>query len=563
MAQNSGSENSNNNNNENSSSQPSMNFNFGGGTNSGLYNYYYLDQIGLAMAQNRIPQEGYINPKTYHLGPQDMLSVDLHGAITMSMQGIVVNPEGDIILPTVGQINVKNLTLAQAEKKIKKVFEKNYKETKVLVSLDKPRSITIHVTGDVPYPGRYIVPAQTRVDQAIFNSLFGKSNEKNPNGKIYNSHVLSKMRVSLRNILIKSQRHKTEHADLIAYFKAGDLKADPYVQNGDIIVVKKILDSSPQISISGAVNSPIRLEYRHGDTISELVAIAGGYTNNADSTKAYVYQPLRNTVKKTTVTRNNDSFKDLKLQPDERVVIPYSQNRTSTYSAWVYGQAKNPGNFPIIEGKTTAYDLLQMAGGLTKQALPQAGYLIRDKPAIRNMPSTAGINKKEIPRTSDQTEQGLRYLQLETKLDKNEVYVDLSDPEQLKKVKIYDGDKLFIPRNDHTVYVMGQVNNPGYYDYKKSLNAQNYVKEAGGFTIAANPKRVFVIKAGSKSWYRPKQTHIQSGDMIFVDRVPYENLNLERDYKIQKKNLTNARISLILSAISTTVLLLNFVKVKL
>ena len=555
----------NNNQNENNGNgnRENMKFNFNTGSNNNLYNYYYLDQIGLEMAKNSNPQEGYIDADTYQLGPEDMLSVDLHGAITMSMRGIVVNPEGDIILPTVGQINVKNLTLKQAEQKIKKAFKQNYKETRVLVSLDKPRNITIHVTGDVPYPGKYIVPAQTRVDQAIFNSLYGKSSSNNPNNKVYNAHTLSKEQVSLRNISIESDNHETEHADLMAYFKAGDLKADPYVHNGDVISIKKILETSPQVSISGAVNAPIKMEYKRGDTISELIAIAGGFTNSADSSQAFVYRPLPISIKKIDISRSDNAFQNFRLQPNDRVVIPYTGTRTSTYSAWVYGEANSPGNFPIIEGKTTAFDLLNMAGGLANDALPQAAYLIRHKPSIRNMPSTAGFNKEELQRTSDQTDQGLKYLQLETKLDKNEVYVDLSDPAQLKKVKIYDGDKLFIPRNDHTVYVMGQVDNPGYYDYKTSLSAQEYVKDAGGFTIAANPERVFVIKAGSKSWYKPNQTHIQSGDIIFVDRVPYEDLNLKRNYEIQKRNLTNARISLILSAISTTVLLLNFVKFKL
>jgi polysaccharide export outer membrane protein len=556
-------------NNNNTSSQPhihdNMNFDFSGVTNNSLYNYYYLDQIGLEMAKNKYPQEGYIDADTYKLGPQDMLTVDLHGAITMSMRAIVVNPEGDIILPSVGQINVKNLTLKEAEEKIRKVFKENYKETKILVSLDKPRNITVHVTGDVPYPGKYIVPAQTRVDQAIFSSLFGKgsNNPDNPDNRIYNVHTLSNRQVSFRNITIDSDNHVIKHADLIAYFKAGDMHADPFVNNGDVITIKKIMENSPQISISGAVNAPINMEYKHGDTITGLIAIAGGFTNNADSTRAIIYRPHPDSIQKIIVARNDNSFPDYDLKPNDRVVIPYSSTRTSTYSAWVYGEANAPGNFPVIEGKTTAYDLIKMAGGLANDALPKAAYLIRNKPSIRNMPSTAGINKTELQRTSDQTAQGLKYLQLETKLDKNEVYVDLSDPSQLKKVKIYDGDKLFIPRNEHTIYVMGQVDNPGYYDYKSDLNASDYIKNAGGFTIAANPERVFVIKAGSKTWYKPDHATIQSGDIIFVDRVPYEDLNLKRNYEIQKKNVTNARISLILSAISTTVLLLNFVKFKL
>lgn len=542
--------------------EPSMNFNIGSSGNA--YDYYYLDQIGLDMANRAYSQEGYINSKTYVLGPQDLLAIDVRGGMTLSMRAVAVNPQGDINLPMIGQINVKGRTLLEATQKIKKAINKNFKDSKITVSLDIPRNITIHVTGDVPYPGKYIVPAQTRVDQAIFPALFGKGafNKNKPNNQFYDSHFLSKNQFSLRNIEVFNNDTLKTKADLIDYFRGGNLSGDPFVHGGDVIYIKKLLEQSPRISISGAVKSPLELEYKAGDNIRELISIAGGFTDYADTNQVFIYRQAQNQIVKITVRKSGNNYASTRLKPDDRIIVPENANRSSSYSAWILGEAVNPGNYPIIEGKTTVYNLLNMADGLSQKALPQAAYLIRSKTPIRNVPQPDILSDKQIQRTSDQDRQGLEYLQMETKLDQNQVYVNLQDTSQLKHIHVFDGDKLYIPRNEHTVYLFGQVNNPGYYPFDASASVSEYIKKAGGFTIAANAKRIFVIKAGSKAWFPPKETNLQSGDMIFVDRIPYEDLNAYRNYRIQKQNLINSRISLILSAISTTVLLLNFIKFK-
>lgn len=559
---------SNNKNKENNTSQnntnaePSMNFSIGNAGNA--YDYYYLDQIGLEMANRAYSQEGYINSKTYVLGPQDLLAIDVRGGLTLSMRAVSVNPQGELNLPMIGQINVKGLTLWEATQKIKKAIDKNFKDSKITVSLDIPRNITIHVTGDVPYPGKYIVPAQTRVDQAIFPALFGKGafDANKPNNQFYDSHFLSKNQFSLRNIEVFNDDTLKTKADLIDYFRGGNLSKDPFVHGGDVIYIKKLLEQSPRISITGAVKSPLEMEYRKGDNIRELINIAGGYTDYADTTQITIYRQTQNQIMKIAVKKYGDNFASTLLQPDDRVIVPENQNQRSSYSAWILGEAVNPGNYPIIEGKTSVYNLLNMADGLSPKALPQAAYLIRSKTPIRDVPQPDVLNDKQLQRTSDQDRQGLEYLQMETKLDQNQVYVNLRDTSQLKHIHVFDGDKLYIPRNEHTVYLFGQVNNPGYYPFNSKTSVSEYIKKAGGFTIAANADRIFIIKAGSKAWFPPIETSLQSGDMIFVDRMPYEDLNAYRNYKIQKQNLINSRISLILSAISTTVLLLNFVKFK-
>ena len=69
--------------------------------------------------------------------------------------------------------------------------------------------------------------------------------------------------------------------------------------------------------------------------------------------------------------------------------------------------------------------------------------------------------------------------------------------------------------------------------------------------MAANKERVFVIKAGSRAWYKPEDTMLSSGDIIFVDREPLVDATSARNYNLQLEQLKNSRISLILAAIGT------------
>jgi len=99
--------------------------------------------------------------------------------------------------------------------------------------------------------------------------------------------------------------------------------------------------------------------------------------------------------------------------------------------------------------------------------------------------------------------------------------------------------------------VMGQVNQPGYYDFEPGKSSSSYIAQAGGFALSAEEDRVFVIKASSNAWYRPEDTGIQSGDVLFVDRVPFDDLQASRTFEMQKRQQRNSNIQLIMAGLST------------
>lgn len=508
---------------------------------------FFQDQIGLQIAREGMPMEGFIDKNIYTLGSNDLISIDIKGAQPVQMRGIIVNPQGDIVLPVIGVVNVIGKTIVEAQAEIESRVSETFKDPKVYISLDQPRPLIIHINGEIPHPGKYVIPAQSRVDFAIYQSVTDGKRSLDADD-VYSASDLLNQNYSFRNIKITHTSGKKDTADLVTYYSTGSFKDNPFVRDGDLITINSANPDDSRISLSGAVRSPLEVQFLETDTPQSLLNLAGGFSNEADTTHLLLLRRTDRNIERIQLSQ--DQWNTFELQPNDRIIAKHDERKTEAASAWVSGEVNLPGNFPIVNGNTTALELLEMSGDFTSRALPRAGYLIRAGSVENEVPNK--FNVELMKRTSTQLVQGLEYLELENRLSQNRVHVDLSDDQQLQKVKLYDGDRLFVPRDENTVFVFGQVNNPGYFPFQPGESSINeYISRAGGFSLAADEEQVFIIKAGSKTWYRPENTTLRSGDMIFVDREPYDELNAQRTYKLQQEQLKNTRIQLIMTALTT------------
>ncbi|MEQ9091551.1 MAG: SLBB domain-containing protein [Balneola sp.] len=520
--------------------------------------FYYTDPLSVQLASRINPIEASLDLENYVLGVNDLISIKIDGAQSLFLRGLLVNPQGDVTLPVVGPVNINGLSISESEKKIEEATAPHLKNASVTITIDSPRPVIYHVTGGVPYPGKYLTYPQSRVDQAIFSSI--TSGNRDLSKSIPNSSdFLTNDNYSFRSIKIYHSDGTESEADLVKYFRTGSLKSNPFVKPGDLINIIPTNRETPKVSISGAVKADYEFEYKKGDTPALILKFGGGFEEVADTSKLFVYRRSVSGIEQIVVEPNQwDTFQ---LLPNDRVVAPFGDEFDASASAWVYGEVNIPGNFPVESGSTTALELLQTAGGLSQEALPAAAYLVRSGGQKNEIPNQ--FNADLMKRTSDQYLQGLEYLDAETRLSKNKVYIDLSDNSQLQSLKIFDGDRLYIPRDDQTIFVFGQVNNPGYFGYTGTKTVNEYITQAGGFALSADKDRVFILKAGNATWFKVGETDLNSGDKIFIDRQPVEELNAKRAYDIQKQQLRNQRTQLIMTAITTiTGIITTYVAVR-
>jgi polysaccharide export outer membrane protein len=102
----------------------------------------------------------------YRLGPEDVIEVSVWKEPDMTKQ-LVVQPDGKVYYPLVGEIRASGRTVKQLQEEISKKLEKFVTDASVTVILLRSQYYKFYVTGKVAKPGEFLVGKPTSVLQAI------------------------------------------------------------------------------------------------------------------------------------------------------------------------------------------------------------------------------------------------------------------------------------------------------------------------------------------------------------------------------------------------------------
>lgn len=526
-----------------------------------------IDELGLRLAIENATQDTAIDPDTYIVGINDVFTIEVRGAISLLLRGIPVNPVGDVVIPEITTVAVSDLTLTEAFDKIKTAVNRNFRSGEIRVSLELARPVHVHLTGNIPNPGKITLPYGTTVDMLVVPGLFpiNAAMQVQSEQPFEKSRQLINTDYDLRNIHIQRKSGNSITADLIAYNLGGIVELNPTLQDGDIIQINKISRNHATINVSGAVNKHLSIPFNEDDTITRLLRVAGGLSVEAVPGEVNIIRNSPDGFVSTRVLVNDyDSFK---LLPFDNVLVPVDQSKRRTGTVKLEGEINTPGYYPITEGSTSLADVLNLAGNVTEMARTHSVRINRrSESKSRNLTSAELREQLEKPsellRTSDQYAEGLEFLRMELSMDLQVVFVDLNDPDAVRNTILIDGDEVVIARDDKTIMLMGQVNKIGYYPLATGQNIESVLQQAGGLSEAADPERIFIIKSGTRSWYRPGDTVLESGDIVFVDRIPLVDFQSSRlldvqlaQLEIQGKQLDlqkrNSTVQLIFAGIGT------------
>ncbi len=104
----------------------------------------------------------------YHLGPEDVISVDVFGEANYSKIGIIIPPTARIGYPLIpGGIFVGGKTTNQVAAEIKKKLDEYIIEPRVTVTLDKVGSARYSVLGKVATPGVKLMNRRYSIYEAV------------------------------------------------------------------------------------------------------------------------------------------------------------------------------------------------------------------------------------------------------------------------------------------------------------------------------------------------------------------------------------------------------------
>ena len=202
----------------------------------------------------------------YLIGPGDQLIINWWGQIEGTLD-VVVDRNGMINLPQIGQLSVVGVKNQNLQAHIKKAFSKIYRNFELDVSLGKLRSIQVFVVGQASKPGSYTLSSLSTLVNAIF-ATGGPS-----------------VKGSMRHIQLKRSGKVISDFDMYDLLLKGDKSKDVQLLSGDVIYIPAI---GAMAAISGSVNTPAIFELKGDDSMAELINLAGGLTNVASGKKVTV-----------------------------------------------------------------------------------------------------------------------------------------------------------------------------------------------------------------------------------------------------------------------------------
>lgn len=164
---------------------------------------------------------------SYVIGADDVLHVMVEQHPELSGD-YIVGPNGNIIIPTLGEVKAEGNSRKEFEKTFSNFLSKYINNPRVQITISKYNSNVIYVLGEVNVPGKYSTEGKNMTLRDVIVKA-GLPTRFAATGRVF---VISPS---------QQQRPATTVVDLYRILYLGDLKRNVVVQPGDIVFVPKNL----------------------------------------------------------------------------------------------------------------------------------------------------------------------------------------------------------------------------------------------------------------------------------------------------------------------------------
>jgi len=482
--------------------------------------------------QTKIKVDKPINPENYLVGPGDQFNVNIISSEKVANYILTISPSGDILIPSVGIVQVSGETLSNTIKKMRIAIQALNRNAKIFIILSDVREFKVKVIGHLQNPGFYTVTPVSRVSDLYEDILIKLNSESNTgkntdinsyNNSDKNTELLLYPELSKRNIEI-FRNGESIPVDLVKFGSTGDDKNNPFIQQGDII---RMPLKEHLVGIFGGINIPGNYEFIKNESLSEFVDLAGGLRPDADPNKIEITRFISSKDKFSFVISILQADTII-ISPEDHIMIRYDQEYKRQDIVYITGEIKYPGVYAINPGKTTIGDALNKVGGFTARA-DQTKLIINNK-SIALIPDREYSRILLIP---DENRSAEEKAYIKARMLTTKGTIESSSLEQVKTLMdlpLVNEDEIVILENFDYIEILGGVLKPGRYPYTENINLLEYIDLAGGITNTATRKK-FIIKAGTGQRLPiNKTTQIDNGDTIFVpEKMEYNKWIIVKD----------------------------------
>lgn len=386
-------------------------------------------------------------PKNYQLGPDDELLVEIYGDAKGSYR-LKVSPEGTVKVLNLAPIYVSGLSVEEARDKIVSRLRQSYAGLNssgsfASINLGNIRSIKVMITGEVVKPGVYTVSSLATAFNALY--LCGGPNK---NG-------------SYRTINIIRNNKIVRVIDIYDFLLHAGQAENIILQDQDIIQVPFYLT---RVELDGEIKRPAIYELKKGETLQQLVDLAGGFNERAYQSSITL---RRNTEKaRRVVTVKKSDFSAFLPQSGDELTVGQIINRFEN-RVQINGAVFRPGEYALGDNIKTLKDIVNQAEGLREDAFLNRAIIHREKPNREPEVLAVALGKvlnNELP----------------------DIELKAQDSIVIKSVKEL--------REAYFVTIMGEINTPDDFEYAEGMTVSDLITQAGGLSEGAIDSRIEIAR---------------------------------------------------------------------
>ena len=287
--------------------------------------------------------ERAVDPEKYIVGPGDIFSFNVWGIVDRQIP-IPVSPEGKLLVPSVGEIEVDGKTLEDVQSLVLSQAATTYENSKISLTLEALRVFRVHVVGEVEYPSTYVAQAVDRISEMIVEA--GGVTERGWK----------------RGIELRHPDGTRDYFDLTAFEQEGDLSQNLFVNGGDVVYVPPIGVGKDIVNVEGDLENSGTYKIYPGEKLLGFLQRIRVLKRNTDLSRIRVLRSDKRNGEGSQrelslypFSKRNSIDLDFSLQDGDRVILPQNY-------VYVKGAVRNPGPYPFVLN-LTAKDYAGMAGG--------------------------------------------------------------------------------------------------------------------------------------------------------------------------------------------------------
>jgi len=493
----------------------------------------------------------------YVLGPGDVLSFNVWGRAPAAYT-LTVSPEGKVFVPETGQLQAAGISIREFRRNVTAAYARDHRDFDLSVLVTHLRTMKVYAVGQVARPGLYVVPSVTRVldligyakgitatgssrrieirrdnglaatfdlvdflaKGAVEQNILLNAGEvvfvpdrgpcatitgevKRPGlhelkagetvrqlieeaGGVTADASLSHARLSR---VVGGERKGFVPFDLAGLLVRKDPACDVVLQDGDDLVIPALGLYLGTVTVSGEVKKAGPYELKENMRLSDVLSLCGGVTDQAALREAYVERTLPDekreqvAVDLAALLHDGSQEQNLVLQRGDLLYVPPLSMVQDTIR---------------VVGELKALRSAQASSSEDGRAIPPATgdlsttYMLRRGERVKSVVEHLGgptphadLRHARVERAGPEGRAQIISVDLYRLL----VYADADQDVALQR-----GDTLVVPALPDKVYVTGEVNRPGAFDYREGRLLLDYVGQAGGATRRARLAYTKVIR---------------------------------------------------------------------